>query len=189
MWEALTALGSILSATVIAVTVIMAARQIRVMNDQLEQTRRATQFDAARTVLLDMVDAKAVAAYRFVMRELPNRMKDPGFLRDVGLVGLADDTIHQEIYLLRVLDRIGAYVRFKLVDREIIYSTYHTRILGAWEALGDVVVEHRKATYGHFWGNAQYLYDDCKAWTAIHDPDLDSRAIVQRMRERDAGAS
>jgi hypothetical protein len=187
MWEALTALGSILSATVIAVTVVMAARQIRVMNDQLEQTRRATQFDAARTVLLEMVDAQTVVSFRFVMRELPSRMKDPGFLREVAFVGLADDAIHQEIYLLRVLDRIGAYVRFGLVDREIVYSTYFSRILAAWEALEDVVAEHRKATHGQFWANAEYLYNDCKAWSAVHHPDLDSRAMIQRARDAGLG--
>jgi hypothetical protein len=30
----------------------MAARQVKITTDQLEQTRRATQFEAARSVLL-----------------------------------------------------------------------------------------------------------------------------------------
>src|SRR5271169_5218892 len=79
MWEALTAIGSIASAVVIAVTVVMAARQVKITTDQLEQTRRATQFDAARTVLLEMVDPKFVQAYRFIIHELPARMNDVEF--------------------------------------------------------------------------------------------------------------
>src|SRR5580700_3725636 len=161
MWEALTAIGTIASAVVIAVTVVMAARQVKITTDQLEQTRRATQFEAARSVLLEMVEPKFVNAYRFLIHDLPERLHDEEYCRGIAQVGLADDEVHQELYMLRALERIGTYVKFGLVDGEIIYGSYQARIVLGWELLSEVVAIHRQVAGPQFYANAQYLYDDC----------------------------
>jgi hypothetical protein len=183
VWEALTAIGSIASALVIAVTVVMAARQVRITTDQLEQTRRATQFEAARSVLLEMVEPKFVEAYRFIVHDLPARMKDEEFYRGVGQIGLSDIEVHREIYLLRALDRIGTYVRYGLVDGAIIYGSYRARIILTWELLSDVVAIHRQIADGQFWANAQFLYEDCKRWVADNKREDDSPGSLRRMDE------
>src|SRR5215472_15357139 len=87
MWEALAAIGSILSAVVIAATVIFAARQVRVTVDQLEQVRRSTQFEAARTVLHELAEPEFVDAYLFIYHDLDRLMKTPDFRRDIALIG------------------------------------------------------------------------------------------------------
>jgi hypothetical protein len=183
MWEALTAIGTIASAVVIAVTVVMAARQVKITTDQLEQTRRATQFEAARSVLLEMVDPKFVNAYRFVIHDLPARLHDEAFYRGIAEVGLADDAVHQELYMLRALERIGTYVRFGLVDGEIIYGSYQARIILGWELLSDVVIIHRQIAGPQFYANAQYLHDDCVRWLSANKIDFDTSAVLRRMNE------
>jgi hypothetical protein len=187
MWEALTAIGSIASAIVIAVTVVMAARQVKITTDQLEQTRRATQFEAARSVLLEMVEPKFVDAYRFIIHDLPALMHDEEFYRGIAQVGLADYAVHQEVYLLRALERIGAYVRFGLVDGEIIYGSYQARIILSWELLSEVVAIHRaihrQIAGPQFWVNAQYLHDDCVRWLSANNIEFDASVVLRRMNE------
>jgi hypothetical protein len=181
VWEALTAIGTISSAIVITVTVILTARQVRATVSQLEQVRRATQFEAARTVLMDLADPAFAAAYRFVFHDLKNRMADGTFRREVALIGTADLHVHQELVLLRSLDRIGAYIRFGLVDREIVYTTYRWRILICWENLSDVVAIHRHVAGEDFWENAEYLYDDCRRWSKERNKDVDMVAARRRV--------
>jgi len=183
MWEALTAIGTIASAVVIAVTVVMAARQVKITTDQLEQTRRATQFEAARSVLLEMVEPKFVNAYRFLHHDLPARLQDEEFCRGIAEIGLADDAVHQEVYVLRALERIGTYVRFGLCDGEIIYGTYQARIIVSWELLSGVVAIHRQIAGPQFWVNAQYLHDDCVRWLSANNIDFDPSAVLRRMNE------
>jgi hypothetical protein len=183
MWEALTAIGTIASAVVIAVTVVMAARQVKITTDQLEQTRRTTQFEAARSVLLEMVEPKFVNAYRFVIHDLPARLHDEEFYRGIAEVGLADDAVHQEVYLLRALERIGRYVRFGLFDGEIIYGSYQARIVLSWELLSAVVAIHRQIAGPQFWVNAQYLHDDCVRWLSANNMDFDTSAVLRRITE------
>jgi hypothetical protein len=189
MWEALTAIGSILSAVVIAVTVVMAARQVKITTDQLEQTRRATQFEAVRSVLLEMADPKFVDAYRFVVRELPQLLEDEKFYRELGQIGLADDEVHKEIYLLRALDRVGAYVKYGLIDGPIVYDTYAPRILLSWESIKQVVAIHRQIASASLYRTAEFLYDDCARWTKSNGSHPEIMRAKQRMTDFVAGAT
>ena len=164
MWEALAAIGSIVSAVVIAVTGIFAARQVRVTVDQREQLRKSTQFEAARTVLLDLADPVFVDAYRFVVNELEAKMAETSFRQELALVGTADDTVHKEIVILRAFDRIGTYVRFGLVGGDVVYATYAPRILVSHRRLAEIVAIHRDIAGPMLYKNFDYLHDDCKRW-------------------------
>jgi len=183
MWEALAAIGSILSAIVIAVTVIFAARQVRVTVDQLEQVRKATQFEAARTVLHDLADPAFVDAYRFVYHDLEGMLATPSFRSEVALIGLADDKVHKEIQIIRAFDRIGTYVRFGLVEGDIVYSTYAPRIMVSYERLADVLAIHREMAGVPLYENLDFLYADCRRWLAANGAQFDVAAVNQRIAE------
>jgi hypothetical protein len=189
VWEALTAIGSIASAVVIAVTVVMAARQVKITTDQLEQTRRATQFEAVRSVLLEMADPKFVRAYRFVMHDLPELLKDDTFYRGLGQIGTEDDEVHKELYLLRTLDRVGAYVKYGLIDGSVIYETYAPRILLSWELVAEVVAVHRGIATVQLWRAAEFLHDDCKRWAERNEANSDILGSIHRRDEFVASAS
>lgn len=183
MWEALAAIGSILSAVVIAATVIFAARQVRLTVDQLEQVRKATQFEAARTVLLDLVDPSFVDAYRFIATDLEAKLADPTFRHELSLVGLADDRVHKELLVLRAFDRIGAYVRYGLVDGDIVYATYAPRIVLTHSRLADVMRIHREIAGQPMYRNFDYLYEDCCSWLKANGWTIDVPALDKRLAE------
>lgn len=186
MWEALAAIGSILSALVIAATVIFAARQVRVTVDQLEQVRKATQFEAARTVLLDLADPVFVDAYRFVANELPKMMEQPSFRRELALIGLADERVHKEIAIIRAFDRIGAYVQFGLLDGGLVYSTYGPRVVLSYERLGEVLAIHQAMAGRPMYRNFHYLYEDCRRWLEANGGAFDVAAVNKRIADYQA---
>lgn len=186
MWEALAAIGSILSAVVIAVTVIFAARQVRLTVEQLEQLRKSTQFEAARTVLLDLADPAFVDAYRFVTNELEAKMADPSFRRDLALIGIADDKVHKEIVILRAFDRIGTYVRFGLVDGGLVYATYAPRIVLSHHRLKEVMTVHRDIAGPMLYKNFDYLHDDCQRWLESSGWSIDAPVVSRKIADYQA---
>jgi len=186
MWEALAAIGSISSAIVIAVTVIFAARQVRVTVDQLEQVRKATQFEAARTVLHDLADPAFVDAYRFVYHDLEGMLATPSFRSEVALIGLADDKVHKEIQIIRAFDRIGTYVRYGLVEGGIVYSAYAPRVIVSYERLAEVLAIHRAIAGVPLYANFDFLYTDCRRWLATNGGQFDVAAVNQRIAEYQA---
>lgn len=186
-WEAWTAIGSMLSAAVVAATVIYASRQTRLTADQLAQMRRATQFDATRTVFWEFVDPAFVDAYKFVQDDFMRLKETDAFRRDFARIGLADESVHKELIVIRALDRIGSYVRFGLVDREIIYtSAYVPRILVCYENLRDVMDIYRSIAGVTMFENFEHLYADCRRWIAERGETFDLAAVRRRMAEYQA---
>jgi hypothetical protein len=183
-WESWTAIGSLLSAAVIAVTVIYAARQARITADQLEQMRRATQFEATRTVFSEFVDPQFVDAYKFVFQDFRKLSESDAFRREFAQVGIVDEAVHKEIVVLRALERIGAYVRYGLVDPEMIYSSiYAPRILACHEILSEVIAVYRSIVGHPLFENFDFLYAGCRAWMEEHGRTVDLAAIRQRRLE------
>ena len=177
-WEALAAIGSILSAAVIAFTVIMAARQVRVTTDQvrltnaqLEHLRRTTQLEGAMKIFDEMTTPEFREAVRFVVHDLRGRMKDDTFRREVSFPESADDAVHKENVVHRMFERIGAYVKQGLLDGEILYTVNPMAILSTWENMSEVIAIQREALSPLRGENFEYLYDGARAWAARNGYD------------------
>lgn len=178
-WEAVAALGSVLSATVIAVTVIFASRQVKVgarqaqlTNDQLNHLRRSTQLEGAMRIFDEMDKAEFREAVRFVVHDLRGHMQDPAFRAAVGFPEAAPDSVHKENIVLRFFERVGAYVKEGLLDGSLIYTVVPTTILSTWESLGDVVAIQRKTTSQLKAENFEFLYTGTVAWSKEHGYDF-----------------
>lgn len=161
------AVGSVLSAAVIAVTVILAARQLRLTTRQLDQLRRSTQLEGAMTIFVELTSPEFAESTRFIHNELPERMKDPEFRRGVALADRAPDVaVHKELHAGRLLECIGAYVKHGLLDGEIIYDVAFAQIKTTWEAVSDVVAVRRAAAGPTIWENFESLYNNAMRWGA-----------------------
>ena len=75
-WEAVTAISTALTAIVIAATVAVGYRQIRLANEQLEHFRRSTQLDGTMKVFAELGTPEMRAARLFVEKQLAQRMQD-----------------------------------------------------------------------------------------------------------------
>jgi hypothetical protein len=170
-WEALTAIGSLLSAVIIATTVIMAAKQVRLTNAQLEHLRRTTQLEGAMKIFEEMAQPDFRKAVHFVNHDLRDRMKDKTFRDEVSFPEATDDAIHLENVIHRVFERIGAYVKEGLLDGNLLYTVYPMIILSTWENLSEVIaIQRRDIT--HLRGeNFEHLYKGAREWAARNGYD------------------
>ena len=163
-WEAVTAIASLLTGLVIAATVIVGIRQLRLTRDTLEHLRRATQLEGAMQIFADLNTAEFRESQFFIANQLADAFEDPAFRETVRLVGLADTHLHKELYLMRCFERIGAYVRNGLIDGTIVYDVILPMIVSSWEELSEVVEIHRQANGVGMWENFEYLYCEGKRW-------------------------
>ena len=167
-WEALTALGTILSAVVIAATVIFAARQVRITRQQLDHLRRATQLEGVMQLMTEIDSTVNRESQLFISQELDAKMRDSEFRAGVPLAGRADLTVHKELHLLRYFERVGAYVKYGLIDGDIIYDLISPRILGVWAAASQVVGIQRQSISAQMWENYEWLVEQTKRWNREH---------------------
>ncbi len=188
-WEALTALSTAFTGIVIAVTAVAAVREVRLTAEhsraagqQLEQLRKATQFEGALEVFKELDGPVQTQARRFVLFDLAERMKDAKFRDEVALLGGVDEAEHGELTVLRCFERIGFFQNKGYVERDVLFMVASGRIMIMWGLLREVVEIHRRELGGRVWENFEALYDETKAY--MQGRGLDVTAGVERVKAR-----
>lgn len=172
-WGAVSAIGSIATAVIILITVVIGRRQ-------LDQLRRATQLEGAMGIFAELDSDVIDEARRFAIHELPSRLQNAEFRRECELIGWADPKVHKELILLRFFERLGAYVEEGLIDGEIINKTAVGRVMGAWFLLRDVVTIHRRILGDFTWNRFERLYESAARYLRAQgsDPDRLMKIVV-----------
>ena len=171
-WEALTAIATAFTGIVIAATVVVGSRQLRLTRDTLDELRRATQLEGTMRVLDDIMGPEFRAAMLFVANELPRKMEDESFRATVSRLGAEDSAVHKELTVLRTLERVGSYIKYGLLDGDVIYDVSVPVFIGMWESLQPVIEIHRRERGAGFWENFEYLYRAGLRWReASHGED------------------
>jgi hypothetical protein len=188
-WEALSAVSTALTAVVIAVTAIAAFREVRLSADasraaaqQLEQLRKATQFEGALEIFKELDAPDQVEARHFVQFELVEHLKDPVFIDEVSLVSGADERQHKELAVLRCFERIGFYQAKGYVEKDVLLMVASGRILTMWVALLPVVEIHRRTLGSRVWENFEALHGQTEIYMRERGFEID--ATRERFRAR-----
>jgi hypothetical protein len=188
-WEALTAVSTAFTGIVIAITAIAALREVRLAADasraageQLEELRRATQFEGSLEIFKELDTPYQVEARRFVQFELAERLKDAAFLDEVALVAGADEARHKELAVLRCFERIGFYESKGFVEKDVLLMVASGRVLTMWAALLPVVEIHRRALGKRMWENFEALHGQTEVYMREHGFGID--AARERIRKR-----
>jgi hypothetical protein len=184
-WDAVTAISTAVTAVVIAATVVVGYRQIRLTGDQLQHLRRSTQLDGTMKLFAELSTPEFRAARLFVENELAARMQDPRFREEALLpyVGL-DEGEHKEILIALTFEKIGTYARHGLLDTVLIADYCGPLIRAMWEELercGYFAV--RRGTNPYAFENFEFLYDAAMNWFDNDDPPF----RTNRRKAVDAG--
>ncbi|MGR4064966.1 MAG: hypothetical protein ACLQPV_05915 [Vulcanimicrobiaceae bacterium] len=171
-WDALTAISTAASAIVIAATVLVGYRQIRLAGDQLQNLRQATQLDGTMQVFAELETPEFRAARLFVENDLAARMQDARFREELLLPfhGL-DETEHKELLVSQTFEKIGTYARHGLLDTVLIADYCGPLIREMWqklEACGYFALRRKNNPYSM--ENFEYLYDAAMDWYDNDDP-------------------
>ena len=175
VWEALTALGTLLTALIILVTVVVGVRQLRNANDQLQHLRNTSLLEATMTIFSRQRDLTYVAAEEFVYAEMPARWQDDEFRKEAMLGFRSRDLdVRKCLAVLKSYEEIGTFAKNGLLDGTVLIDIMSPGILRLWENLWPLVASHRERS-PKSWENFGYLYESTKKWVEQHYPDPTQR--------------
>ena len=166
-WGAVTALSTAASAVIIAVTVIVGVRQVRLTGVQLDNLRRSTQLEGLMKVFDDLHNPTYLRARRFVATDLSKKLADPAFRNEVanGIIWTKNQNeIHEEQFVLRTFETIGSTVRHGLLDADAILDAIAPSVIASWEHLRDVIEIQRAGMHPRMWENFEYLNTLAVQW-------------------------
>jgi hypothetical protein len=171
-WEGLTAISSAASAIVIAATVIVGYRQIRLAADQVEHLRRSTQLDGTMKAFAELNTPEFRAARLFVENTLAERMLDEQFCAELLLPFHAlDEEVHKELIVAQTFEKIGTYARHGLLDTTLIADYCGPLIREMWQKLDTLgYFAYRRRDRPYSLENFEFLYDSAMVWFENDDP-------------------
>lgn len=152
-WEAITAIGTLVTALIIAITAVIGVRQ-------LTELRRATMFDGTKRVVDQMRTPEMRAVSKFVVEELPARLRDPEYRAALLKSEPLDPQKHPEQVLLEALEEIGGYIRYELLDTQAVLCMTVSYVTARWDAIHEVIKLRQQAFDSPYvWDNAEVLYE------------------------------
>ncbi|HEY9180062.1 MAG TPA: hypothetical protein VIO32_05045, partial [Candidatus Baltobacteraceae bacterium] len=78
-WEAITALGSVASAVILAATGVFIAWQVRAASQQMDLSKRSLQLDGMMRIMAEFETASFKESQRWIIHELDASLADPSF--------------------------------------------------------------------------------------------------------------
>jgi hypothetical protein len=157
-YESLGTLASV--GTFIVITATAVAAMI-----QLGHLRSSNQLQAVTAFARDFDTVTPHLA--FVYNDLPAKMEDPTFRREIGRVVNPDQ--HPELLVAVFLDRCGMLIRLRLMDERFVleHGTGATAILQCWHNLEGVIAIRRRHAPDAY-RNFEHLAIHAKAWLVRH---------------------
>ncbi len=151
-WEAISALGSILSAGVIALTGFFAYRQLRAL-------RGAAQLQGFLDLQKQLNAPEMNEVRSFVNLQLPELLKDKQFCEEL-VTGKIDRARHREVLLGNFLESVGMLVFYGALDERLFFETYVYIAPTTWEQLRPVVDLLRRRS-PLLWQHFEYFARRC----------------------------
>ena len=157
-WNALSAIS-----TAVSTMVLIAGGTVAIY--QLREGRRSSQFDATQRMVQTLLDRDFNRALRYVIDDLPNRLQDEPYRRELSSTRGwdIDPDAHPELIVLVRLEEIGIYLRRRLLADDALLDFNGALILQSWENLIQVVALMRTSHRNpHVWSGAEFLYGRAK---------------------------
>lgn len=162
VWAAWATVGTMF---VIAASAIAALVQLRHMH-------ASNQLEALLSVERDFRSPDVQAALRYVQDELPERLRDPGYRRELAEIGFVDLDDHPELILCNWFNEMGALLKHHLVTQDAFMDLFARLIIYYWKSLGSVVAIMRRKRGDYQYHDFEYLAIRAQQWLALHPTGL-----------------
>lgn len=134
---------------------------------QLRHLRQSNQLNALLTVLRMPYDAVLHDAFEFVYHELAEKIDDPDFMALLDSSPV-DRRAHKELWVCDYYERLGAYVKAKLIDAAVYLDSSSPEQY--WKKLRPIVKRMRSKRGSSVYENFEYLAYLAQRWDDEH-PD------------------
>ncbi len=143
--------AEILSAWAQVGTLVVIAGSVIAALVQLRHLRAGNQLQALLSLEQDFRGPAMQAALTYVQEQLPVRLEDPEYRRDLDDLGFIDPKVHPEMTACNWLNEMGTLVKRGLVSEDTFMDLFGRLIVHCWKHLSPAIAIMRRKR-----GQAQY---------------------------------
>ena len=172
--EALSAIASLATFVVIAVTAAAALVQLR-------HIRSANQLTALLQYIARWESDAVQSATSFVENELSAKLKEREFQASLWLRN-PDRQLHPELRAADWCEQMGSYIKYGMISEDQYLDLGAWYIISMWEQLREVVAIRRAATGSNaMYENFEYIASRAMTWSDSHHGGNYPKAVKRLM--------
>jgi hypothetical protein len=126
------------------------------------------QISAVISMERDLRGSDMQEALRFVQAELPYKLYDEQFRRELDALGFIDNRVHHEISACQWFNAVGTLLKNNLVDESAWMDLFARLTVAYWETLEPVIAIMRRRRGDWQFANFEYMAMRARDWLAKH---------------------
>ncbi|MDP9110218.1 MAG: hypothetical protein M3Z07_03650 [Candidatus Eremiobacteraeota bacterium] len=155
--ELLNAIAAIGTFVVIAASAVAALIQLRQMS-------AGNQLDAVLSLERDFRGPEIQDSLRYVQTELPERLRDDGYRRELIEIGFVDSRTHRELVACNWFNAMGTLLKNGLVSEHTFMDLFGRLIVYYWNQLTPVVALMRRNRGATQYHDFEYIAGRARVW-------------------------
>ncbi len=161
---------------------------------QLRHIRAGNQLQALLSLERDFRAPELQAALTYVQRDLPRRLSDAAYRRELETIGFIDPATHPEMVACNWLNEMGTLVKRGLVSEDTFMDLFARLIAHCWKQISPAVAIMRRSRGQAQYHDFEYLAMRASAWLERNpggmSPHTFTRApLKDRWHEQDRPSS
>ncbi len=177
------------SGTLVVIVVSVIAALI-----QLRHIRAGNQLQALLSLERDFRAAPLQSALRYIQEELPRKLEDPAYRRELEMIGYIDPATHPEMVACNWLNEMGTLVKRGLVSEDTFMDLFARLIAHCWRQIAPAVAIMRRSRGQAQYHDFEYLAQRAAAWLERNPQGMSPHDFVRvpipdRWREQDGQAA
>jgi hypothetical protein len=146
---------------------------------QLRHIRTGNQLQALLSLEHDFRVPELQAALRYVQEELPKRLADPAYRRELETIGFIDPAAHPEMIACNWLNEMGTLVKRGLVSEDTFMDLFARLIAHCWRQIAPAIAIMRRTRGQAQYHDFEYLASRAAAWLEKNPQGMSPRSFTR----------
>jgi hypothetical protein len=155
--EAVSAWAALGTLVVIGASAIAALIQLRHM-------RAGNQLEALLSLERDFRAPALQSALLYIQDDLPSRMEDPAYRKELETIGYIDVEAHPELLVCNLFNEMGTLVKHRLVSEDTFMDLFARLIVFCWKKASPAIAVMRRSRGDFQYHDFEYLYVRAVLW-------------------------
>jgi hypothetical protein len=171
-------------------TLIVVLASVAAALIQLRHIRAGNQLQALLSLERDFRAPELQSALSYVQEQLPRRLEDPAYRRELQTVGFVDPAVHPEMTACNWLNEMGTLVKRGYVSEDTFMDLFARLIVHCWRQVSPAIAIMRRTRGEVQYHDFEYLAMRAAAWLKRNPQGTFPRALLRaplpdRWREMD----
>ncbi|HET6274350.1 MAG TPA: hypothetical protein VFE16_00260 [Candidatus Cybelea sp.] len=162
------------SGTLIVILISVVAAVI-----QLRHIQTGNQLQALLSLERDFRAPELQAALAYIQEQLPVRLEDPAYRRELERIGFVDPMAHPEMVACNWLNEMGTLLKRDLVSEDTFMDLFARLIVHCWRVVSPAIAIMRRTRGDAQYHDFEYLAMRAAEWLRRHPSGIFPRKFTR----------